>query len=96
MQLAAKAGAIGSRLRLHIRATDVTLAAAKPGETSALNIVEGQVHSMSESDGASATVAVNCGSEKLYARITKYSARTLGLAPGKTVYAIIKAMAVRQ
>ena len=95
LRLAGRLGADGTPLRLHVRATDVTLATERPNKLSALNILEGAVEAIDVTDGMSVTVTIICGQARLPARITRYSARALELAPGKRVYAIIKAMAVR-
>lgn len=95
LRLAGKLGADGTPLRLHVRATDVTLATEQPHKLSALNVLEGTVDTINATDGMSVTVTLLCGQARLQARITRYSAKVLDLAPGKRVYAIIKAMAVR-
>ena len=82
-------------IRLHVRATDVTLAARKPVQLSALNILEGYVESMTERDASSLMVTVQCGECRIASHITRYSAKVLGLTPGAKAYAIIKAMSVR-
>jgi len=95
LRIAGRLGSAGSRFRLHIRANDITLATDKPGRVSALNIIEGRVVSIANTTSSSASVTIACGHEHLHAGITRYSALSLGLVPGTTVYAIIKAMAVR-
>lgn len=95
LRLAGSVGHAGSRFRLHVRATDVTLAATRPDGLSALNVIQGVIEKITDHGGPSVTVTVVCGEDKLQARITRFSARSLGLAPGGRVYAIIKAMAVR-
>ena len=95
LRLAGNIGKAGTELRLHVRATDVTLATGMPGTLSALNILQGTVSSVADADGTSVMVGVRCGTVMLQARITHYSARSLGLETGTPVHAIIKAMAVR-
>jgi molybdate transport system ATP-binding protein len=85
----------GINFKLHLRATDVTLATEKPLGLSALNILDGLVQSIDEIDGFSVTVSVKCENAIIPARITSYSAKSLGITKGRRVYAIIKAMSVR-
>ncbi len=84
----------GATVRVHILARDVILATERPAAISALNVLEGRVLSVTEADGAAATVELSCGSETLAARITRLSAAELGLAPGRPVYAIVKSVAL--
>jgi molybdate transport system ATP-binding protein len=84
-----------SVIRLHVRATDVTLAVHKPVKLSALNVLEGVIDSMTSSGQSSLTVAVTCGGCLISSHITRYSAKMLELETGTKVYAIIKAMSVR-
>lgn len=95
LRLAGHVGAAGAGIRLHVRASDVTLATALPSKLSALNILKGTVVSVNAAGGSAVIVAVRCREASLSAHITGFSARSLGLAPGKRVYAIIKAMSVR-
>jgi molybdate transport system ATP-binding protein len=94
LKIAGEVAAPGRRLRLHIRAADVMLATAPPEGLSALNVLRGTVTTIGNG-GPSVDVRLASGGETLSARITAFSARRLALAPGKTVYAIIKAMSVR-
>jgi molybdate transport system ATP-binding protein len=82
--------------RVHIRATDVMLATAKPSHLSALNMFSGTVATVSEARGPSIDIAVQTGGSMIAARITRFSAKRLKLQPGKKVYAIIKTMSVRR
>ena len=83
----------GRSLRVRVRARDVSLATAKPRETSVLNVFRGTVVEIGARRGASVDVAVDIGA-RLTARITARSADALGLAPGKEVYALVKSVAV--
>ncbi len=83
----------GRRLRVRVRARDVSLATAEPRETSVLNVFRGQVVEIGPRRGASVDVAVDIGT-RLTARITARSADSLALAPGAEVYALIKSVAV--
>ena len=84
---------IGSRLRIRIRARDVALALEPPAGTSILNVIPGVVREIEAGDGPRVDVLIDAGAP-LIARITRRSAHALGLEPGKTVFALIKAVAI--
>jgi molybdate transport system ATP-binding protein len=94
IRLAGEIGPPGRLIRLHVRASDVTLATVRPEQLSALNIIEGVVE-RTTGEGPSVTVSVRCHAIAITAQVTRYSALALGIQPGKRVYAIIKAMSVR-
>ncbi len=85
--------AIGSPLRIRVRARDVSIALSPPGDVSVLNVFPGDVVQVGEDDGPQVDVLIDIGSP-IWARITKRSQRELGIAPGRKVHAMIKAMAV--
>ena len=68
------------------------LALERPAGISALNVMAGVVVSVSEGEGPDALVAVDCGGDRLLARVTRRSVAGLGLAPGLAVFAIVKAV----
>lgn len=85
--------AVGAALRLQIRAGEVMLATERPRGLSALNILPGTVADLApDPDGATVLVAAACGSARILARLTRHSAETLGLAPGRAVFAVIKSV----
>lgn len=87
--------AIGTGLRIRIRARDVTLALGPPSDTSALNILQGTVAELKPSgDGPQVEVRLDCHGDTVLARITRLSAERLGLQPGKPVYAMVKTVAL--
>jgi molybdate transport system ATP-binding protein len=89
--------AIGTRLRLTVRARDVMLAKSAPGDLSALNIVPGVVTDMAGaggSMGAIVEIKLDCNGDVLIARLTRYSVERLGLAPGQQIHALIKSVAL--
>lgn len=82
-----------AHLRLRIMAQDVMIALERPMGISALNVLPARITSLSDvEDGV--LVRLDAGGEPLLARITARSARTLGLDPGKQVYAVLKAVSV--
>lgn len=83
----------GTALRLRVQARDVALALEAPKAISTLNILRGVVTEMGDGQGPQTNVLVDVGAP-LFARVTRRSVRELGLEPGKTVYALIKSVAV--
>ena len=59
-----------------------------------LESLAGVVREMVEESRTVMDVALDCGGQHLMARITRRSATALKLAPGVSVYAIIKSMAL--
>ncbi|MBS0564966.1 MAG: molybdenum ABC transporter ATP-binding protein [Proteobacteria bacterium] len=86
--------AAGRRVRLLIRARDVMIATGRPEGLSALNILSARVRSLTDLGTAACDVRLDCGGALLLARITRRSARALGLAPGVACHAILKSVAL--
>jgi molybdate transport system ATP-binding protein len=84
----------GERFRVRIRARDVSLALSAPRDASFLNVLPGVVAAIGEPEGASVDVAVSVGASTVVSRITRKSLQSLGLAPGKPVYALVKSVAI--
>ena len=87
-------GPSGTIARVRIRARDVMIATAKPQHISALNVFEGRVTAVTEAGRSSVNVAISCSGSVIVARITRQSCAGLELAPGKPVFAIVKAVSV--
>jgi molybdate transport system ATP-binding protein len=83
-----------ARVRIGLRAEDVVLAADRPGRISARNVLESRVVTCNDREG-DVYVTLDVG-EKLVAKVTTAAAAQLALAPGSTVYAIVKAQALRR
>jgi molybdate transport system ATP-binding protein len=90
-RVAAQAGA---RLRLRILAQDVMLATERPEGISALNILAATVEDIHHGDGPGAMVRLRIGDDLLLARVTRRSVKGLNLAPGRRVFAVLKAVSV--
>jgi molybdate transport system ATP-binding protein len=85
---------IGSPLRVRIRARDVILAIDRPRGISALNVLAGTIAALVPISEDMVEVELRHGVERLLARITRRSQQTLGLAPGRAVFALIKTVAI--
>ena len=88
-------GTIGDRLRLRIRASDVSLCRDMPTQSTILNLLEVVVEDIQDTPGPTQLVRLVIGQERLLARITRRSRQELNLQPGDTVVAQVKAAAVR-
>lgn len=85
----------GSRLRCRIHARDVSLALERPRATSILNILPATVAAVAATDTPGhVLVQMRVGELPLLARITERSRRELEVAPGRPVWAQIKAVAL--
>lgn len=86
----------GTPVRVRIRARDVSLALRRPEAISVLNILEGRVLEMADARSAAsqALVRVDVGGCRLLSRVTRRSVAELGLAPGATVWALVKSAAL--
>lgn len=98
-------GAPGDLVRLRVRARDVALSVAPVAGLSIRNSLAGVVSEIVIEEGAFAEVLLRLGdadaaetpdSQYLRARLTRKSVAELGLAEGRAVYALIKAVAVER
>jgi molybdate transport system ATP-binding protein len=85
---------VGSHLRLQVRARDVMLATTEPTDLSALNVFQGVVADIAGREGPVVEIRLDCGGDALIARLTRYSVEHLRVVPGKSVYALIKSVAL--
>jgi molybdate transport system ATP-binding protein len=85
---------LGQRLRVRIRAEDVMLATEEPRTISANNVLLSTVTNLREGAAAHADVQLQCGHARFVARITRASARRLGLKTGMPIFAIAKSVIV--
>lgn len=82
-------------LRVRILARDVSLALTRHDDSSILNILPGEIEAIHHEPAAnSALVRVSVGESLLLARLTLRSVDSLGLEPGKQVWAQIKSAAL--
>ena len=87
---------VGERVRVRIRAREVSIALEQPRQISIQNILRGKVSALDLQHGSSATVTIAVGAATLRARITQRAVRQLALAPGMEVYALVKAISLDQ
>jgi molybdate transport system ATP-binding protein len=88
--------AIGHAVRLRIPAREVLLATVRPEGISALNILDGVIAGIEELRPGTMDVRVLCGGDVVHAHITQASMTRLALAEGRSVYAVIKTVALDQ
>jgi molybdate transport system ATP-binding protein len=84
--------AVGTRVRVRLRAEDIMLAREEPRAISANNILPATVSAIRV--GPQADIQLAIGAARLIARITRASAQRLELAPGMPVFAIVKSVIV--
>jgi molybdate transport system ATP-binding protein len=87
--------AVSQRVKLRIRARDVSIATVKPEKLSIRNVIKARIEEVAEEqNSAFAELRLKTARQTLRARITRKSLKELGLEPGKEVYALIKSIAV--
>lgn len=86
--------ALGATLRVQVAARDVMLSVVPPQGISALNVLPGLVEAVTATEGAGAEIRLRCGEAALLARLTRRSVVDLDLGPGRTVFAIVKSVAL--
>lgn len=84
----------GKEVRVHIPARDVMISVVEPQGLSALNILQGTIDVIADNGDGMITVQIDCGGDAIHARITALSGERLQLQPGKSVYAVIKTVAL--
>ena len=84
--------AVGTPLRIRVRARDVALALEAPRDISTLNVLAGRIVELRPAAGSQTDVLLDVG-VPLWARLTRKSAAELELAPDKPVHALIKSVA---
>jgi molybdate transport system ATP-binding protein len=87
---------VGAKIRVLIPAREVILANVKPEEISVRNVLAGEVAEIGAGADGSALVRVAVGGVHLLARLTRDAVARLGLAPGRSVYALVKASSIER
>lgn len=88
------AAAVGERVRVRIRARDVSLATEPPRGISINNILAGTLAEIRDEPGPIVDVRVLVGEATLIARVTRLSLDRLQLQAGLPVYALVKAISL--
>lgn len=85
----------GSRVRLRIRARDVSVCLEQPRRSSILNILPAVVTELAaEPYNGSRVVKLDIAGKQLLSKISEYSVQQLGLQAGQSVFAQIKSAAL--
>ncbi len=87
------AAAPGTTVRLRVESDDVILALTRPTGLSAQNVFEATVVAL-ETEGGHVAVHLDVG-VPLVAIVSHRAVRTLELAPGKAIFALVKALSLR-
>ncbi|MGH8743727.1 MAG: molybdenum ABC transporter ATP-binding protein [Burkholderiales bacterium] len=85
---------IGEKVRVRVRARDVSIALQPPAEVSILNILHGRLMEIAQREGPIVDVRIDIGGTPIIARVTQRSVRQLRLEAGQEVYAMIKAISL--
>ena len=88
--------AVGSPVRVRVRARDVALATTMPQGTSVRNLLRATVRSIEREAGPYAELVLDLGGPLLRSRLTRRSVDELGLAPGSPVIAMLRAVSVER
>lgn len=87
---------VGERVRVRIRARDVSIALDRPQRISIQNVLRGTVAEVAAERSGVVDVSIAVGATVLRARVTKRSADQLGLVPGLPAYALVKAVSLER
>ena len=86
---------VGDQVLLQFAAKDVSLMTTEPHGTSIQNRIKTTISSIEyRNNSAMALVHLDANGAKLQAALTKRAASQLELKPGKTVWAMVKAVAL--
>jgi molybdate transport system ATP-binding protein len=85
---------VGERVRVRIKARDVSIALKRPEDVSIQNILQGTVREVGPERGGAVDVVIMVGSTLVRARVTQRAVDVLALVPGRDVYALVKAVSL--
>ncbi|MEP7313293.1 MAG: molybdenum ABC transporter ATP-binding protein [Pseudomonadota bacterium] len=94
LRIASSGAQPGERLRVQLLARDIILAISEPTGLSVRNQLRGTVVQIT-TDHDSDLVEVDIGGARILARITRSATAALSLAPGITVWVLVKAVSTR-
>jgi molybdate transport system ATP-binding protein len=84
----------GTRLRLRLRARDISLATEEPRAVSVQNLLPVTVEALDGLGAHDVMLRLRVGESLLLSRITRDAAARLGLAPGRPAWAMVKSVAL--
>ncbi|WP_223421757.1 molybdenum ABC transporter ATP-binding protein [Tateyamaria pelophila] len=96
LQLMGVEAPVGAEIRLRVLAQDVLLSLEHPTGLSAQNILPVTILAIKSGDGPGAAIALDAAGDTLLARVTSRAVASMDLAPGKSVFAVIKATSIAQ
>jgi molybdate transport system ATP-binding protein len=85
----------GTRLRVQLLARDLIVATEPPRQISVRNSLPGVIVSVANDVDDSDLIAIDIGGTLIMARVTNAATRELSLAPGKSVWALVKTASLR-
>lgn len=85
---------VGTSLRIRVLAQDILLSLERPVGLSSRNVLAVTIQEIRRGSGPGVAVQLGAAEDRLLARITARAADELGLRPGLSCYAILKATAV--
>jgi molybdate transport system ATP-binding protein len=86
---------VGAKLRVQLLARDLIIAAEAPRRLSVRNTLSGILKSVTDDGDNSDLIGIDIGGAVITARVTKAATLDLGLVPGLTVWALVKAVSLR-
>jgi molybdate transport system ATP-binding protein len=84
---------VGTRLRMRVRARDVSVAIAEPGGLSVQNILPATLESIESAAAHEAMLRLRTGGALLLSRVTADAVARLALRPGQPLWALVKSAA---
>jgi molybdate transport system ATP-binding protein len=85
---------LGDSVRIYVQSQDVIVAAEKPRAISVRNVLETRVFAMESRSPGTLQIELEINGQRLLAAVTTSAAGELGLERGRTVYALIKSVAI--
>ena len=86
----------GTRLRLIVRASDVSLSRSAPESSSIQNILPAAISGIHDTDKSTALVSLDANGSTLLSRVTRRAIAELSLEVGNGIFAQVKSAAVRK
>jgi molybdate transport system ATP-binding protein len=95
LHVAQGAARAGAAVRVQLLARDVILATRRPEALSVRNILTGTIARIVGDDPDTDLVHVDIGGALILSRVTRVASAALGLQPGMSVWALVKAVSIR-